>query len=191
MAQATECKVGFEDETLVRVVDVAGSHPYRSLEVVAIGRASGPQALRTRLAIAGAALRARHLGGGFAITSAEDARTLARALGGDGELRGVEPMSDGDDRYVRVGTCSDGCVVHIRAWAPDDDAGWISVGFLSPAGVRRDCSLRGRAHNAVAALAGRSDWTAWDPITEPEGLLGALADASALAFPHNRVPGMG
>lgn len=181
----TEIKVGFEAETLVRVVAVEGSRPYRSLEVVALG-VGRPDAVRTRIAITWAALRARHLGRGFAVTSVEEARSLASALGGDDEFCGIERMQDGEDRYVTIGSCSDGCVVHIRAWAPGgDEPGWISVGFLSPASVRRDCTLRGRVGNAVAALAGRFDWTAWDPITEPAALLGALADASVVAFPQN------
>lgn len=184
MSGARECRVGFHGDTLIRVASAEGR--FSTLEVIALGQASSPTGLRARMGTAWAALRARHAGGGFVLTSAAQTRALAGALGADAVsvAIGSDPWPDGADRYATLGRCSDGCVVHVRAWAPDEDeAGWISVEFLSPPSVRRDCSLLGRLHNALSALSGRYGWTAWDPITEPVGLVDLLEGARALAFP--------
>ena len=184
MSGPRELRVGFDGDTLIRVTPAESR--VSTLEVIALRQASSPPGFRARVGIAWAALRARYSGAGFVLTSAAQTRALAGAIGAEtvGQVIKPDPWPDGADRYVTLGRCSDGCVVHVRAWAPDEDqAGWISVGFMSPPSVRRDCSLRGRLRNALSALSGRYGWTAWDPITEPTGLVDLLEGACELAFP--------
>ena len=184
MSGAREARVGFDGGTLIRVTPEGGC--VSTLEVIALRQASSPTGLRARVGIAWAALRARYSGTGFVLTSAAQTRALAGAISPETVGQALRPgqWPDAADRYVTLGRCSDGCVVHVRAWAPDDDAGvWSPVGSLSPSSGRRYCSLRGWLRNALSALSGRYGWTAWDPITEPAGLVDLLEGARELAFP--------
>jgi hypothetical protein len=173
----------------VRELRVGGAEPaYRELEVVDLPAARRPGSWRGRVAMAWQALGG-HPGEGFILASAHELVSLQAAIGGPLVVPETDAICSGPSpRYRALGSCSHGCAVLVRPFAPSgEEAGWIDVGFLSPPKARHDASLRGRIGNAVAALLGHTGWAAWDPITQPQELLAALAEAGPIAFPTTSV----
>jgi hypothetical protein len=145
---------------------------------------------RSRLRNSWKALRGRAGPEGFGLTSEFDYRRLKNALEalipleGSGSTDALIPAEADSHWFVPTG-CSEGCVLHVRAFSPDeDDAGWISIDLISNAKTRRDGSIRGRLADTLGASLGHVGWAAWCPLLTPAALRAALASASSVAFPH-------
>jgi hypothetical protein len=176
--------VGWNQDTLVRLLwdgDVL------DIEVVPNEPTAG---WRNRVGNSRMALLGRPGGEGFDLRLEADYHRLRNALEalvppeGSGSTDALIPAGAHSHWFVPTG-CSEGCVLHIRAYSPDeDDAGWISIDLISNAKTRRDGSIRGRLANALGASLGHVGWATWCPLLTPAALRAALASASSVAFPH-------
>lgn len=179
--------VGWDQDTLVRLL---WNGDVLDVEVLAVVPDEPIAGWRSRLRNSWKALRGRAGPEGFGLTSEFDYRRLKNALEalipleGSGSTDALIPAEADSHWFVPTG-CSDGCVLHLRAYPSDEDeAGWISVDLISNAKTRRDGSIRGRLANALGASLGHAGWAAWCPLLTPAALGAALASASSVAFPH-------
>ncbi len=179
--------VGWDQDTLVRLLwkgDVL------DIEVLAVVPKEPITGWRNCLRNSWKALRGRPGPEGFGLTTEFDYRRLKSALEalipleGSGSIDALIPAEAHSHWSVPTG-CSDGCVLHVRAYSPDeDDAGWISIDLISNANTRHDGSLRGRVANALGAALGHVGGAAWCPLLTPAAFRSALVGASSVAFPH-------
>jgi hypothetical protein len=179
--------VGWDQDTLVRLL---WNGDFLDIEVLAVVPEEPIAGWRSRLRDSWKALRGRPGPEGFGLTSEFDYRRLKNALEalipleGSGLTEALIPAEAHSHWFVPTG-CSEGCVLHVRAFSPDeDDAGWISIDLISNANTRHDGSLRGRVANALGAALGHVGGAAWCPLLTPAALGAALASASAVAFPQ-------
>jgi hypothetical protein len=180
--------VGWDQDTLVRLLwdgDVLVA------EVLAVVPEEPIAGWRSRLRNSWKALRGHAGSEGFGLTSEFDYRRLKNALEtlipleGSGSTDAPLISAEADPHWFFPTGCSDGCVLHVRAYPSDEDeAGWISIDLISNAKTRRDGSIRGRVANALGASLGHVGWAAWCPLLTPAALGAALASASSVAFPH-------
>jgi hypothetical protein len=179
--------IGWDQDTLVRLL---WNGDFLDIEVLAVVPGEPIAGWRSRLRDSCKALRGRPGPDGFGLTSELDYRRLKNALEalipleGSGSTDALIPAEADSHWFVPTG-CSEGCVLHIRAFSPDeDDAGWISIDLMSNANTRHDGSLRGRVVNALGAALGHVGWAGWCPLLTPAALGAAIARASSVAFPH-------
>jgi hypothetical protein len=179
--------VGWDQDTLVRLL---WDRDVLDIEVLVVLPDEPIAGWRSRFRNSWKALLGRAGPEGFGLTSELDYRRLKNALEAliplerSGSTDALVPAEARSHWFVPTG-CSEGCVLHIRAYSPDeDDAGWVSIDLMSNAKTRRDGSLRGRMVNALGAALGHIGWAGWCPLLTPAALGAALARACSVAFPH-------
>jgi hypothetical protein len=179
--------IGCDQDTLVRLL---WDRDVLDIEVLVVLPDEPIAGWRSRFRNSWKALLGRAVSEGFGLTSELDYRRLKNALEALIPLErlvstdALVPAEAHSHWFVPTG-CSEGCVLHIRAYSPDEDhTGWISIELMSNAKTRRDRSLRGRVVNALGAALGHIGWAGWCPLLTPAALRAALARACSVAFPH-------